>query len=315
MLRLFNDMIAVKDQCLSNTHHSTDEEVLTKERERKQEILEDWARIGMEIRTTVASAAAALGPLKASESYLTKEASFSRFAGKDIQELFVPAQGIQLRFGGIGIFFEIIATAIQHTHLDSGVFKASASRPPSPVLSRAPSLRPSERRGSPRRSSSHMHLTEQHGHAGSPLTSQFTMTSDTTVSEGSSRRDSHLPHSIGHVLHKRLHLPHLPLSWRHDREEHGLTLEDRNPSHASLMDHLRKDSPAVGVYESMKYMALEQREEIDEGIRKHKAVTEDLEVTLERYRQQDRLEILNPFRSLFDENYSGDAETDASKMQ
>ncbi|KAJ9122481.1 hypothetical protein QFC22_001909 [Naganishia vaughanmartiniae] len=372
MLGLFDDMVSVKEQCLSKDRSSTDEELLAKERERKQETLKEWAKIGMDIRNTVASAASALGPLKAQESYLTREASFSRFAGKDIQELFVPAQGVQLRFGGIGIFFEIIATAIEHTHLDSAVFTASASRPPSPSLSRATSLRPGEPRGSPRRSESHTHLAEQHSHIGSPLASQYTMTSDTAVSEASSRRDSHLPHSIGHVLHKRLHLPHLPISWRPDREDHGFTHDDRNSSHTSVMDHLRKDPPAVGVYESMKYMALEQKEEIDpdyfirqfgllakcstplvkatiaglkesvswhllvdkdrsiyrgmlglrrtvlqteEGIRKHRTVTQELEETLQRYRQHDRLQILEPFRTLFDEKYPDEAETDKSKLQ
>jgi hypothetical protein len=262
MLGLFDDMVAVKEHCLAENHSSADEELFATERERKQETLRGWAKTGMDIRTTVASAASALGPLKAQESYLTKEASFSRFAGKDIQELFVPAQGVQLRFGGIGIFFEIIATAIEHTHLDSAVFTASASRPPSPSLSRAASLRPGDSRASPRKSDSHVHIAEQHGHIGSPLASQNTMTSETVATEASSRRDSHHPHSIGHVLHKRLHLPHLPLSWRHDREDHGFTHDDRNSSHTSVMDHLRKDPPAVGVYESMKYMALEQKEEM-----------------------------------------------------
>lgn len=53
----------------------------------------------------------------------------------------------------------------------------------------------------------------------------------------------------------------------------------------------------------------------DEGIRKHRAVTHDLEETLERYRRHDRLQILEPFRTLFDENYQGDAEIDRSKLQ
>lgn len=259
---LFDDMIAVKKQVLSEGPTSDGDANPSQSRNQQYEILRKWAATGMEIRRAVASAAAGLGPLKAQEPYLTKEASFSRFCGKDIQELFVPTQAVQLRFSGIGIFFEIIATAIEHTHLDSAVFQASASRPASPVSSRTPSLRLGERGKSPRRSESHVNLAEQNTHVGSPLASQHTMTSETAASEVSSRRESHHSHSLGHVLHRRLHLPHLPLSWRHDREEHGLSYEDRATSHTSLMDHLKKDAPAVGVYESMKYMALESKEEM-----------------------------------------------------
>jgi hypothetical protein len=260
---LFEDMITVKKQVLSKGENSDGEAKTTPDRKEQYEILRRWASTGMDIRKTVASAAAGLGPLKAQEPYLTKEASFSRFGGKDIQELFVPTQAVQLRFSGIGIFFEIIATAIEHSHLDSAVFTASASRPASPVSSsRAPSIRAGGRGKSPRRSESHGNLVEHGTHIGSPLASQYTMTSDTQASEVSSRRESHHSHSLAHALHKRLHLPHLPLSWRHDREEHGLTDDDRVSSHTSLMDQSRKEASAVGVYESMKYMALESKGEM-----------------------------------------------------
>lgn len=260
MSGLFDDMISVKEH-MSTAGKTSGGTSLAKHQE-QQDILRKWAANGMKIRGTVASAAAGLGPLKAQEPYLTKEASFSRFGGKDIQELFIPTQAVQLRFSGIGIFFEIIATAIEHSHLDSAVYTASASRPASPVSSRTPSIRLANSRSSPQRSESQGNLTDHGAQAGSPLASQYTMTSDTVVSEMSSRRESHHSHSLGHVLHKRLHLPHLSLSWRHEREDHGLSHDDRASSHVSLMDHLRREGPAVGVYESMKYMALESREQV-----------------------------------------------------
>lgn len=53
----------------------------------------------------------------------------------------------------------------------------------------------------------------------------------------------------------------------------------------------------------------------DEGIRNHRAVTQALEETLERYRKHDRLQILEPFRPLFDENHLGEAGSERSKLQ
>lgn len=263
---LFDEMIEVKRQVLCKGDTSDGEAKATQGRDQQSEVLRKWAAAGMDIRRTVASAAVGLGPLKGQEPYLTKEASFSRFCGKDIQELFVPTQAVQLRFSGIGIFFEIIATAIEHSHLDSAVFTASASRPASPIpSSRTPSIRTMGRGKSPRRSESHGNLVEHNPHIGSPLAPQHTMSPDIVASEISSRRESHHSHSLGHVLHKRLHLPHLPLSWRHERherEDHGLSYDDRASSHTSLMDQSRKEAPAVGVYESMKYMALETKGEV-----------------------------------------------------
>jgi hypothetical protein len=262
MSALFDEMVAAKEHVLKSDSGDAARRTLPAERKEQEEILRRWAAEGMGIRSTVASAAAGLGPLKAQEPYLTKEASYSRFGGKDIQELYLPTQAVQLRFSGIGIFFDIIATAIEHSHLDSAVFTASASRPASPISSRTPSIRLGDSRSPPRRSESHGNLADQDHHVGSPLASQYTMTSDTVVSEVSSRRESHHSHSLGHVLHKRLHLPHLPLSWRHEREERGLSHDDRVSSHASLMDYVNKEAPAVGVYESMKYMALESRDQV-----------------------------------------------------
>jgi hypothetical protein len=47
----------------------------------------------------------------------------------------------------------------------------------------------------------------------------------------------------------------------------------------------------------------------------HQAVTSELETALERYRHVDRLEILNPFRALFDVTCRGDGEIDPAKLQ
>jgi hypothetical protein len=49
--------------------------------------------------------------------------------------------------------------------------------------------------------------------------------------------------------------------------------------------------------------------------RNHQAITRELEAALERYRHRERLEILNPFRSLFDATCRGDGEVDTSKLQ
>lgn len=55
--------------------------------------------------------------------------------------------------------------------------------------------------------------------------------------------------------------------------------------------------------------------ERDGASQTHQAVTRDLEAALERYRHRDRLEILNPFRALFDATCRADGEIGTSKLQ
>lgn len=55
--------------------------------------------------------------------------------------------------------------------------------------------------------------------------------------------------------------------------------------------------------------------ERDGASQNHRAITHELQDALERYRHRDRLEILNPFRALFDATCRDDGEFDTSKLQ
>lgn len=57
------------------------------------------------------------------------------------------------------------------------------------------------------------------------------------------------------------------------------------------------------------------KQDMDSAIRNHETITRELEDALDRYRHRDRLEILNPFRSLFDATCRAAGEVDTSKLQ
>jgi len=91
------------------------------------------------IRTLLLKSLAGLPPLRAQQSYLTVDFSYSRLSSHDLRELFDRLAVVQARSGGVAFFFDVIVTSARHSHLDSSAFsvqQASASRPGS----RPPSL-------------------------------------------------------------------------------------------------------------------------------------------------------------------------------
>ena len=224
--------------------------------DKKRENLEKWATTGACIREKFISSAAGLGPLKGQEHYLAKELAFSRYSGTDIQELFVPIQNVQLRSAGLSFFFDVLYSAIQHTHLNSQAFNVSESRPVTPTSSRPPSLHEE------RRSSKHVisPLADEHHSretTATPLGSpnEFADSDDHETSPPD--LSSHRSHAYS--LRKRLHLP---FDWHRSPGSHSfprsLSFTDKAASHTSLMDHLRKNQAPVGIFESMKYLEMER---------------------------------------------------------
>ncbi len=65
-----------------------------------EEDLLKWSEQGKLVRGKLVSSVAGLTPLKALDHYLTKEFSFGRLAGHDLQELSALVQVLQLRSGG-----------------------------------------------------------------------------------------------------------------------------------------------------------------------------------------------------------------------
>lgn len=77
--------------------------------------------------------------------------------------------------------------------------------------------------------------------------------------------------------------------------------------------HLQVDKDR-SVYRGM--LGLRRTEQQRDGAsHRHQAVTGELEAALDRYSLIDRLEILNPFRALFDVTCRGEGEIDPAKLQ
>jgi len=223
----------------------------------KLENLRSWAVMGGGIRTKFINSGAGLVPLKGQEPYLTKELSFSRYSGSDLQELFIPIQTVQLRSAGLSFFFDVLASAIQHSHLDSSAFSVSNSRAATPVSSRTPSMHEE------RRPSKHVISPLADEHAGSAPGSPFGTPDgvhDSDEHEGPNH-DHPSNRSAQSGLRKRLHLP---FDWHRSPGSHTfsrtLSFGDKVASHSSLMDHLRKNQAPVGIFESMKYLEMERHQ-------------------------------------------------------
>lgn len=260
---LFDDVKQSRDQRLELDRSDSDPTVFgsdaasleeDEKTDKKRENLIKWAKTGACIREKFINSGAGLGPLKGQEHYLAKELAFSRYSGTDIQELFVPIQNVQLRSAGLSFFFDVLASAIQHTHLNSQAFNVADSRPVTPVSSRPASLHEE------RRSSKHVvspladdhHDRESSTPLGSP--SEFAESDEHDMGRPDLSTRSH-----SYSLRKRLHLP---FDWHRSSGSHGsprtFSFGDKVASHTSLMDHLRKNQAPVGIFESMKYLEMER---------------------------------------------------------
>lgn len=264
---LFNDVKHSREQRMELDRSDSDPTVYGSENasfddeqakvDKKRENLKEWAKTGACIREKFINSGAGLGPLKGQEHYLGKELAFSRYSGTDIQELFVPIQNVQLRSAGLSFFFDVLSSAIQHTHLNSQAFNVNESRPATPTSSRPPSFHEE------RRSSKHAvsPLADDHSdrETSTPLglpPHEFTDSDDHHLTAPD--LSSHRSHSYS--LRKRLHLP----DWHRSPGTHSfprsLSFTDKTMSHTSLMDHLRKIQAPVGIFESMKYLEMERNQ-------------------------------------------------------
>ena len=161
-------------------------------------------------------------------------------------------------------FFDVVSQAISHSHLNSKAFELQT-----PVESRAHSRAASI---APSRRTSREHLSAYHDteEMSRQPTQDYERTSHDADSMSSSRRESgqdnfHRPHSF--KLSKKVHLnaiwPQGHISLHHHADNKSLSGADRNNSHLSLLESLRKVQQPVGVYESQRYMNVEREQDTD----------------------------------------------------
>lgn len=237
---------------------------------KKRENLERWSMTGSQIREKLVNSGKGLGALKSQEKYLNFEPAFSLYCGKDLRQLFVQVQSLQLRSVPVSLFFDVLATAIQHSHLDSQAFSVMT-----PISSRAPSLLTGTLYDSrDKRSNAKLdhivsplananripttpqipsHMLGTPSGTNTPVQSpddrdEFDFNDDSTSHHRSRKR------SRGPFDRERRYSPSRPLSF-----------DNRVASHASLMDHLRKSQAPVGMFESMKYLEIEKAQGGDVG--------------------------------------------------
>ncbi|WVQ74377.1 hypothetical protein IAR50_003978 [Cryptococcus sp. DSM 104548] len=203
--------------------------------------LESWAARCKGIRAKLLQSLAGLPPLRAQQRYLSVDISYSRLSGEDLRNLFDRLAILQARSGGMAFFFDVIITNAKHSHLDSSAWS----------VNQVAQSRPGSRATSIRNES----LDERHDHNEYEVHDGGAATPPLEAEDSAEDAHDRNPYFGS----KRFSMPGI---LRRSGSPHGITNSHKG-SHLSLLDHLRKSQQPVGIYESTRYMDIERNFAVD----------------------------------------------------
>ncbi|KAL7418186.1 hypothetical protein BDY24DRAFT_437656 [Mrakia frigida] len=222
--------------------------------------LEDWIALGEVITVgRLKSQTEGLGAMMAVESPLKADVSLGRVAPEDLLRLGEKGKDVLLRAGGVAFFFEIIQTALRHTHLDSQAFSVrNHTDERHSFADEDLSTRPNSANASPLGSPTHSQTDLPATNTPHPLVdAEERPPPPPSSSAPASIHHSPLRPSSSSWRKDRFHLLH-PSKHGRSRSKERSSLHGAGGSHLSLFDKLKKIQEPVGVFESQRYMDVER---------------------------------------------------------